>query len=666
MFMRRNSLSVLAIVISCSYVLLGPSPAAARDKHEPAPQWAVDAANVPTPASAKDASAVILFDEYLITVDSQNNAVEREREAIRILKPQGRNYTHCSIGYDVDEKLNYFHAWTIAPDGRQFQAMEADFIDQGAYAAPILQFTERVRTVNPLASDPGAVVACETEEHLRPYMYEEEWDIQSSIPIVFQALELALPPGGHFAESWRKFPPVKPVELGSNNLRWEIKDMPALDLENLHATPAWGALAARMSIKWGDAAVNGNENQWRALGLWQQQLEEHRPDPSPVISAKAQELIAGAPDLYTKLSRITDYIQKNIRYFVVERGIGGWQAHYAADIYRNRYGDCKDKTTLLISMLQAVGIRAYYFHVDSRRGIIDPDAPSLAGNHMITAIELPEGENDPRFLARVKAVNGKTLLSFDPTDEETPLGLIRADLQGAWGNISNGPISQVLQMPVLLPESAGLNRKGFFTLTADGALVGDITETFTGDNAGNERGLIKRSDSRELREHIEQSIGSDLPGLSLKGFEFHQTVDLDKPLALDLHLSTTGYAYSAGPLLLLRPRILGSHARNVPEVMEGKPRVYPIEIGHPGRWRDSFDITLPPGYIVDETPDPVNLDLDFASYHSSVYAKGNVLHYEREYVVRQVEIPPAKASDFRRLENAILSDEKGSAVLKKP
>jgi hypothetical protein len=231
----------LLCTLPLSYVLgrIIPSPAAARDKHEPAPQWAVDAANVPTPASAKDASAVILFDEYLITVDSQNNAVEREREAIRILKPQGRNYTHCSIGYDVDEKLNYFHAWTIAPDGRQFQAMEADFIDQGAYAAPILQFTERVRTVNPLASDPGAVVACETEEHLRPYMYEEEWDIQSSIPIVFQALELALPPGGHFAESWRKFPPVKPVELGSNNLRWEIKDMPALDLENLRATPAW-------------------------------------------------------------------------------------------------------------------------------------------------------------------------------------------------------------------------------------------------------------------------------------------------------------------------------------------------------------------------------------------------------------------------------------------
>ena len=61
----------------------------------------------------------------------------------------------------------------------------------------------------------------------------------------------------------------------------------------------------------------------------------------------------------------------------------------------------------------------------------------------------------------------------------------------------------------------------------------------------------------------------------------------------------------------------------------------------------------------------VSLDLGFASYHSSVSAKGNLLHYEREYVVRQVEIPPAKASEFRHLESVILSDEKNAAVLKK-
>jgi len=652
--------AIAALVIFVAFT--GSFPAAAKDN---APQWAVDAAKTPTPANIKNAPAVVLFDEYLITVDEQNHAVERERSAVRILKPQGRKYAQCEAEYDVDEKLNYIRSWTIAADGRQFQAMDTDFMDVGAYADLVTQATDRFRVVKPPASDPGAVVVCETEQHLRPYMYEEDWVIQAHIPVVFEALELALHPSGHYAEAWHRSPPVKPVEIEPNHLRWEIKDMPALDLDNLHATPPWRALAARMAIKWGDFAVRGTDAQWRVIGIWHDQLEAHRTDPSPEIAAKAQELAAGAPDLYTKLSRITDYIQKNVRYFIIMRGIGGWQAHYAADVYRNRYGDCKDKTTLLISMLQAIGIRAHYLHVDSERGTVDPETPSLAGNHIITAIELPDGENDPRLMARVKAVNGKAFLIFDPTDEVTPVGLIRAQLQGAYGNIGNGADSQVLQMPVLPPESAGRSRKGTFTLTADGALTGDITVTYTGDDASNERWFIKDNGSKELREKLENSLGSDLPSLTFKGFEFHRTPDLDKPLGLDLHLSAANYAHSAGPLLLLRPRILGSHAQAVSDVMEGKPRAYSIELGHPGRWRDSFDIAIPPGYAVDETPDPVSIDLDFASYHSSVSTKGDVLHYESEYVVRQVEIPPAKAADFRKLENAILSVERGSAVLKK-
>ena len=106
--------------------------------------------------------------------------------------------------------------------------------------------------------------------------------------------------------------------------------MPALILRDIPSAPDWAALAARMSVQWGDAAVDGTDNQWRAIGQWVTTLEAGRPDPSPEITAKAQALIAGAPDFYTKLSRITEFIQKNIRYFIVMRGIGGLQANHAA------------------------------------------------------------------------------------------------------------------------------------------------------------------------------------------------------------------------------------------------------------------------------------------------------------------------------------------------
>jgi len=645
--------------------LASGSPVHAWDKSAPAPDWAVAAAKTPTPSTVGDASSVMLYEEYLITVDALNHAVERHRYALRILKPQGRSDGECVVEYDTDKKLNYFHSWTITADGRQFQAKDTDFKEVGAYGDRDMQATDKFRFVTPPAGDPGAVVVCEMEGQLRPYMSEEDWQIQWEFPVVSSALELVLPPGGHYADSWSHFTPVKPIETGANHLRWEVKDVPALDLGNIHYTPSWEALAARMSVKWGDAAVKGVPDQWREIGKWQEQLEEHRSDPTTEITAKAQELIAGAPDLYTKLSRITDYIQKNVRYFVIMRGIGGWQAHFAGDIYRNRYGDCKDKTTLLIAMLQGVGIRAYYFHVDSRRGIIDPSAPSLMGNHMITAIELPDGDNEPRLVARAKAANGKTLLIFDPTDEETPVGLIRAALQGAWGNLANGADSQVLQMPVLPPETAGLSRKGTFTLTADGALAGDVSEVFSGDDAMRERMFIKANDPKDIHQELEKSLGADFSGLTFKGFEFRRTEELAKPLDLDLHLGAANYAHASGPLLLVRPRVLGSHTRAAYDVMAGKPRLYSIELGHPGRWHDSFDISLPAGYVVDEMPDPVDMDVEFASYKSSIAVKGNLLHYEREYVVRQVEIPPTKAADFRRLQSAILADEKGTAVLKK-
>ena len=68
---------------------------------------------------------------------------------------------------------------------------------------------------------------------------------------------------------------------------------------------------------------------------------------------------------------------------------------------------------------------------------------------------------------------------------------------------------------------------------------------------------------------------------------------------------------------------------------------------------------------MDDIPNPVNVDVDFASYHSSVSAKGKVLHYESEYVVRDIEIPPSKAASFRLLQSAILANEKSAAVLKK-
>jgi hypothetical protein len=640
--------------------------AAAKDNQEGLPQWALDAAKTRTPDYAKDSGSVVLLDEYVETIDAQGRALEREREAIRILEPQARNES-CEVSYDVDEKINYFRAWTLGADEKQYQAKQTDFYDEGSEEEgmvkdiPILLETEKHRIVHPPAADVGATIFCESEELLAPWEQEKFWQIQSGISFVDEALEIDLPEGRNFSASWHRFSPVKPEEVAPNHWRWEIKDVPRLDLRDVKASLEWEALAARMSVTWGDAAVHGKDDEWRAFGAWYANLEAHRSDPTPEITAQAQQLVAGAPDFYTKLKDITEYIQKKIRYFVIERGIGGYQSHPAMDIFRNRYGDCKDKTTLLISMLQAIGIQAYYVPVDDRRGVVDPDAPSLFGNHMITAIEIPADVKDPRLQAVVATKDGNRYLIFDPTNERTPVGNLPSYLQGGYGILAAGSASQIVALPVLPPETNGTNQTGTFTLSPDGALTGTVDTSHSGPEGADYRLFLKYTDEKERREFWEKLIAHDLPGVVLDSFQFVQPSDLEKPLEFEYKVTVPEYSHAAGPLLLVRPRLLGDDA--VP--FDDKPRKLPINLEATGRWHDTFNITLPPGYVVDETPDPVDVDAGFASYHSSTTAKGNVLHYERDYVVRQVEIPADKAAEFRKLESAILFDEKGAAVLKK-
>ena len=653
---RLTAAALVALGLSIST----PAFAGWFAKGLPVPDWGLEAAKTTTPDYAKDSSAVVLFDEFVESIDPKGRATERRRTVLRILKPQGRDRS-CAVSYDVDDKINYFRAWTIAADEKTYQAQDTDFFEKGGTDVPIMLSTRKARIAHPPAIDVGAMIVCESEELLEPWSQENVWGIQSGTPVVFQALELDLPPGRTHAESWHQHEAVKPVEVAPNHWRWELHDTRALSLRDIPSTPERAALESRMSVHWGDAAVEGKDNQWRAIGAWVTDLEASRPDPSPEITAKTNELIAGAPDFYSKLERITESIQKDIRYFIVERGIGGFQANHAADIFRNRYGDCKDKTTLLISMLQVAGIKAFYMPVDDRRGVVDPDNPSLFGNHMITAIEIPDSVNDPRLHAVVKVANGRRILIFDPTNERTPVGNLPYYEQGSYGILCAGPASQIVALPVLEPDTNGTMQTGAFVLAADGTLSGTVDTSHVGPEGAELRMFLKYTDEKERRQYWETHIAHDLPGVMLNTFEFVQTPALNKPLEFHYKLTAGQYAHNAGQLLLVRPRVLGSFA--VP--FDDKPRIFPIDLSATGRWHDSYDITIPDGFVVDETPDPVDLDVEFASYHSAITAKDNKLHYERDFIVRQVQIPADKAAAFRKLESAIMTDEKGTAVLKR-
>jgi len=117
-----------------------------------------------------------------------------------------------------------------------------------------------------------------------------------------------------------------------------------------------------------------------------------------------------------------------------------------------------------------------------------------------------------------------------------------------------------------------------------------------------------------------------------------------------------------GDLLLVRPRVLGTKSSGLLETKE--PRRFPIEFDGTAHDTDIFEITLPPGYEVEDLAPPVDADYSFASYHSKTEVTGNVIRYSRTFEVKELSVPVSRAEELKKFFRIIATDERSTVVLK--
>jgi hypothetical protein len=629
----------------------------------PVPDWVREAAKQTLPSYPKTTKAVVLLEDTTYTVGANGQAVEHVRRVVKILRPQGRDYGYPMVYFDKDSKVLSMHVWSIDAAGHEYSLKDNEIAEIGHPGeGGELYDDARAKVADPPGRDPGGIIAYEYEERERPYVAETNWVFQDELPRLHQEFTLVLPAGYTYNTTWANHAKVDGADLEGKGYRWEMKDVAGIDLDDVPLSPTTAALAGRMTVHYaGPGLAEPQDGTWQGVGLWYEGLSRDRMQPNADITAKAQSLAAGKTDFYDKTEAIGEFVQKQIRYFVIEMGIGGLQPHYAADIYKGRYGDCKDKATVLGAMLSSVGVHSDIVLVDTRRGIVDPKDPSVWGDHAIAAIEVPAGYQSPKLHSLVTTKSGKRYLIFDPTWTETPFGQIEDSLQGSYGLIVEGKDSELVQIPVVDPEFNTIRRTASFTLGVDGTLKGQVTDRRFGDIASTRRRELTHGEGRTQQQYIDGTVSHDFAAASLTDLKFEGLDALNKDLTTSFQLTATHFATSTGPLLMVRPRVFGEYAPGA----DRKDRTVPIDLGTAMQASDSFDIELPDGFAVDELPDPVKADFGFASYESKTELHGRVLHYTRTYTIRQVQIPAEKYGDLQKLSSLIAADEDSRAVLKR-
>src|SRR5690242_9701172 len=661
---RPKIISVPFLAVAVGVALLSFPPDAAADS---APDWLRATVHEKLPAYANDPVAVVLFDESQVAVQDNAEIQVRHRVAYKLLRPEARSrYGYAVVNFDNETKVSSFKAWTITPDGHEFAVSEKDALET-ALSADAFFSDDRAKLLKFPEANVGSIVGYEYVQKQRPFVLEDDWSFQRRIPVRRARFVLQLPPSWEFSVSWFNYPKQKPQTVGANQSAWELTDLPAVEEEP--EMPPQGTIEGHLGVKY--FPPNGSQDtritaSWKNIGLWYYGLTQASLTSSPQIKQEVAALTAGAPNPVGKIKALTEYMQRQIRYVAIEIGIGGFQPHSAVDVFNNQYGDCKDKATLLLSMLREIGVDAYYVIIDTDRGVVRPDFPSMHFNHVILAIRLPDNVNAPNLYATVNDATLGKLLLFDPTNPYVPLGYLPAYLQDSYGLLVSPAGGDLLLMPLLPSSTNRLLRTARFNLNAAGDLTGDVQQRTWGAPAEEGREMFLKAQPAKRAELIESFLSGFLNNSTLTTASLGNLEKYDETFWLNYKFVSTGYANSAGDMLFVRPRVLGDKYTSLLELFaEKKSRKYPIEFEEATRQDDVFDISLPAGYAVDGLPKPVQADCDYATYSSETKVSDGVLHYRRTFGIRDVMIPTEKLPEIRDFLQQIAADQQSAAVLRR-
>jgi hypothetical protein len=654
----------LAIVVIAGHTLLSPAYAGE------APAWMRAQLAAPVPEHDPETAAAVLYLERTVTVLPNGRIRDLERKVVRILRTEGADRGIVRVDFNSQTKVTGLRAWCIPAQGKDYAVNERDAVETSLFGVMNGELISDVRSrvLRIPAAVPGSIVGYEIEREGQPYFMATEWDFQDTIPVREAHFTLELPPGWQYQQTWLNHAELTAASAGANRWQWEVRDIGGIRVED--DMPPWEGIAGRLVISLlpppGAQSPPVREFlSWHGMGSWYLELARNRRDASPAIKQKVAELTASKSTPLQKIQALAAFVQSDIRYVAIELGIGGFQPHAASEVFTQRFGDCKDKATLLSTLLHEAGTQSYYVLVNSRRGsITDKTPPYDAFDHVILAIQLPADLQDPSLQATVTHPHLGRLLYFDPTDEYTPLGSLSGYLQAGYGLLVTPDGGELLQLPVLPAGSNSVNRTVHLTLDPSGTVRGDVKEVMLGDAAATERArLHATSQDTDAIKRVETMLSQSLPTFQIEKATLGYAQVRSQPLEWYYTFHAEQYAKVAGDLLMVRPRVFGSKASGLLETE--KPRQHPIEFEGPRRDTDVFEIQIPAGYVIDDLPPPVDDDIGFMAYHSKTEMLGQTLRYTRTFEIKTVRAPVDRAEDLKRLYRVIGNDERMTAVLKR-
>jgi hypothetical protein len=497
---------------------------------------------------------------------------------------------------------------------------------------------------------PGSIVDWSyTIEEFKPFLpgdFSASWSIHTGAFTRRSRYLVDLPAAvrPHLVERNLTFRHRETVARGRRTYLWTAHDVPRVSPEEFMADSN-GVL---MSI--GLAAPI----KWETIGSWYAGLSRDRYSIDHTVRAKVRSLLKEARTPDDSLRAVQRWVAQDIRYVSIALGLGGYQPRMPGQVVATGYGDCKDKATLFVAAVRALGFRAYPVLLNSSSRV-ERELPSLSQfDHAIAVVERPEGR-----------------VYIDLTADLVPYGELPASDQGQFGLIvySDGTSEQVT-LPEAAP-SANLNETRIVgALSPDGYVTAGYEELGLGTSQYGLRSLFLGPVDSTHRADVARSIATKLyPGADADSLEIFDGRDLSAYPRVALKI-VRGFAArpagTGGTIILTLPLTSMRGMADAAAALETRGRrLFPIDAGKiigPVTTVTEIALDLPAGWRA-QLPRDIDAIGKWGRYSANYQQEGSTLRISRRLEGTRGVYPPEDLPDLTAWLREIAEDDVTYLVL---
>ena len=608
-------------------------------------------ANAPDASDYPTTDTLVLFNHFSHDILPTGQSRYTTHQVVKILTERGiQKYGDIAIPYQpAAQNISVNIARTITADGAVLQPPEEAFNDvtPPGLLAQNLYSDAMWKVISMVGLAPGVCVEYQvTLEDKVPG--GETWitggyNFQATEATLETSYALRMPKTWHLqwqiANAMSDTTPQKPEVSYTENdtvvYIWKYGETPALRVEE--GMPHINDVVPR--LRYSSIA------DWNNVYAWYKELAKGRYTPDTHIEEKVQQLTKNLTTEAAKIRVIYHFVAAKIRYVGIELGQSAYQPSPATEVFQMQYGDCKDKTTLLISMLDLVGIKAYPVLISvTPYERVDTELPSLNQfNHMVAAI--PTADN--------------TYIWLDPTSSTCSYGDLPYNVQGRTGFLITDTDGEFVETPIFPAESNRLVSATDLTLNNQGTVEGTLHIQTSGQYNLNTRWAYQQIQSGALKGTLAAELSGQFPGIQIEWYDMSDLNELNEPVEIRLGFRVENYATPLENSMLLPLPIdeFGEYA----EAFAKEQRMYSLDFGYPTQIEKTVRIRIPDGWKA-AVPEDSHHTIESAEFTRQYRQIDNILTYRLIFTLKNRILPAAAYAEAKPFFTALASED-GSHLL---